>query len=311
MDWSDRIGRRLKLRDLHILLAVTQSGSMGRASIQLGISQPVISKAITALERAVGEKLLDRGSQGVQPTVYGQALLRCGMAVFDDLRRGVKEVEFLSDPSKGDLRVGCTEPLASGFVAFVIDQLSRKFPRAEFQVVPGDSISLQQRELRHHTIELAVVPTTGLVLDQDTDLEPAFDDRHVVMAGADSKWARRRRIDLAELLDEPWILPPPNSTSGQYIADAFRQVECTPPRAHVASFSIPLHQHMLATGRFVTSLPRSLLHFAKHLPFKQLPVSSPTLARPVAIMTLKNRSLTPLAQLFCEHARLVARSLPS
>jgi DNA-binding transcriptional LysR family regulator len=310
MDWSDRIGRRLKLRDLHILLAVTECGSMGRASTQLGMSQPVISKAIANLEHAVGSKLLDRGPHGVQPTMFGRALLRCGMAVFDDLRRGVKEVEYLQDPTTGELRVGCTEPLASGFVALVIDQLSRAAPHALFQVVPGDSESLQHRELRQHRIELAIVPTTGLVLEQDTELEVIFDDRHVIMARADSKWAKRRKIKLAELIDEPWILPPPGSTSGDYIADAFRAAGCRPPRAHVASFSIPLHQHMLATGRFVTSLPRSLLHFAKHLPLKQLAVESPRLSRPVGMMTLKNRTLSPLARLFCETARNVAKTLP-
>src|SRR5436309_2199634 len=99
MDWSDRIGRRVRLRDLHILLAVTQCGSMGRAAVERGISQPVISKSINSLETALRTKLLDRTAQGVQPTIYGEALLRCGLAVFDDLRRGVKDIEFLSDPA--------------------------------------------------------------------------------------------------------------------------------------------------------------------------------------------------------------------
>jgi DNA-binding transcriptional LysR family regulator len=170
-------------------------------------------------------------------------------------------------------------------------------------------VSLQHRELRQHSIELAIVPTTGLVLERDMDLEIIFDDRHVIMADAESNWARRRSIKLAELLDEPWILPPPNSTSGEYVAEAFRRAGCEPPRGHVASFSVPLHQHMLATGRFITSLPRSLLHFAKHLPLKQLPVEMPQLARPVGIMTFKNRTLSPLAQLFLEHARAAAASM--
>lgn len=309
MDWTDRIGRRIKLRDLHILLAVTKSGSMGRASTELGVSQPVVSKAIADLEHALGVKVLDRSPQGVEPTTYGRALVRCGMAVFDDLRRGVKELEFLTDPTAGELRVGCTEPLASGFVSSVIDRLSQQYPRTEFHLVPGDAVSLQNRELRLHNIELAIVPTTGLVLEQDTDLEVIFDDRHVIMAAADSKWTRRRKIKLADLVNEPWILPPPNSTSGEHIAEAFRLAGCQPPRARVASFSIPLHQHMLATGRFITSLPRSMLHFAKHLPLKQLSVDSPFLSRPVGIMTLKNRTLSPLAQLFVDHARVVAKSL--
>ena len=85
MQWSDRIGRRLKLRDLHILLAVARSGSMGKAAADLAISQPSISKAIADVEHAVGLRLLDRGPQGIEPTIYGRALLKCGTAVFDEL----------------------------------------------------------------------------------------------------------------------------------------------------------------------------------------------------------------------------------
>ena len=115
MQWTDRVGRRLKLRDLHILLAVAQSGSMGKAAADLAISQPSVSKAIAAVEHALGLRLLDRGTQGIEPTIYGRALLKCGVAVFDELRQGVRELEFLTDPTSGELRIGCTETLAAGF----------------------------------------------------------------------------------------------------------------------------------------------------------------------------------------------------
>jgi DNA-binding transcriptional LysR family regulator len=282
---------------------------MGGASSELGVSQPVISKAIADLERALGIKLLDRSPQGVEPTMYGRALIRCGMAVFDDLRRGVKEVEFLSDPTAGELRIGCTEPLAPGLISAVVGRLSQKYPRAEFHVVPGDTLSLQNRELRQRNIELAIVPTTGLAPERDVSIETIFDDFHVIMAGHESKWTRRRKIKLADLLNETWILPPPNTTSGDYVAETFRHAGCRPPRAHVVSFSIPLHQHMLATGRFVTSLPRSLLQFAKHLSLAKLSVDMPALARPVGIMTLTNRALSPLAQLFVDQIRVEVKAL--
>src|ERR1043165_9887114 len=113
-DWTDRIGRRVKLRDLHILLAVAQTLSMGRAAVDLSVSQPVVSKAIADLEHALKVRLLDRSPQGVELTLYGREVLKSGIAVFDELRRGVETLEFLSDPSSGELRVGCTEPLAAG-----------------------------------------------------------------------------------------------------------------------------------------------------------------------------------------------------
>src|SRR3982074_3076673 len=109
MQWTDRVGRRLKLRDLHILLAVAKSGTMGKAATDLAISQPSVSKAIADVEHAIGLRLLGRGPHGIEPTIYGRALLKCGVAVFDELRQGVKALEFLADPTAGELRVACRE----------------------------------------------------------------------------------------------------------------------------------------------------------------------------------------------------------
>ena len=99
MQWTDRIGRRVKLRDIHGLLAVAQSGSMARAAELLAISQPVVSKTIADLEHALGVRLLDRTAQGVEPTAYGLSFIQCGTVVFDELRRGVQEIEFFGLPA--------------------------------------------------------------------------------------------------------------------------------------------------------------------------------------------------------------------
>ena len=197
VDWTYRIGRRIKLRDLHILLAVAKSGSMGKAAAQLAISQPVISKAISDLEYEVGVPLLDRGPQGVEPTAHGRALLKCGIAVFDDLRLGVKELEFLSDPAAGELRIGCTEAGATGFVPAVIDRLSRKFARVTFHVLTADAAALTARELPERNIELAIGATPGHTPGTEIETEVLFNDRQVVMAGAKSKWVRARISHLA------------------------------------------------------------------------------------------------------------------
>jgi DNA-binding transcriptional LysR family regulator len=309
MQWSDRVGRRLKLRDLHILLAVARSGSMGKAAADLAISQPAVSKAIADVEHAVGLRLLDRGPQGIRPTLYGQALLQCGVAVFDELRQGVKQLEFLTDPTAGELRIGCNETLSAGFVSAVLDRLSRQYPRATFHLVPADRATLLNRELRQRTVELAVTNTLGLDMEKDIEVEVLFEDRFVVLAGVESKWVRRRKFTLAEAIDEAWVLPPPDSLPGLSIAEVFRASGLEPPQAHVVSFSIPLHHHLLATGRFLTMLPMSMLRFGKHLPLKLLPVATPENTYPTGIVTLKNRTLGPLAQLFMDCAREVARPL--
>ena len=114
MPWSDRIGRRFKLRDLHILLAVVQSGSMGKAAGQLAMSQPVVSKAVSDMEHALGVRLLDRSRRGVELTTYGRAVIKRGAAVFDELRECVKEIEFLTDPTAGEINIGGNESFIAG-----------------------------------------------------------------------------------------------------------------------------------------------------------------------------------------------------
>src|ERR1700736_3667298 len=101
MQWHDRIGRRLKLRDLHILLAVAQRGSMAKAAAELAISQPAVSRAIADMEHALGLRLLDRSRNGIEPTAYGRALVKRGVTIFDELKQGLEELEFLADPTVG------------------------------------------------------------------------------------------------------------------------------------------------------------------------------------------------------------------
>src|SRR3989442_9718324 len=127
-DWQSRIGRRLRLRDLHILATVVQWGSMAKAASHLAMSQPAVSEAIANLEAALGVRLLDRTPHGVEPTLYASALLRRGLVVFDELRQGIKEIDFLADPTLGEVRIGCIESPTARFIPEAIDQFSRNYP---------------------------------------------------------------------------------------------------------------------------------------------------------------------------------------
>jgi DNA-binding transcriptional LysR family regulator len=174
-------------------------------------------------------------------------------------------------------------------------------------VVPANRDVLLSRELPQRTIDLAVAPLTGLTLGEDMEVRHLFEDRFAVMAGAQKK-VGRRKLALADLIDERWVLPPLDSLPGSMIADVFRAEGLVPPQAHVVSFSIPLHQHLLARG-FVTMLPMSILHFGKHLSLKLLPVTVVEKAYSIGIVALKNRTLAPFAQVFIDIAREMARPL--
>jgi len=309
MEWSARIGRRIKLRDLHILLAVAECRSMAKAAEHLAISQPVVSKVIADLEHTLGVRLLDRDRHGAQPTIYGDALLKRGVAAFDELRSGVIDIEFLSDPTVGELRIGATEVIAAGFVAAVIDRISRRYPRIAFEVRTDGTTELD-RELRDRNIDLIIGRVPGRIVDEEVETEILFDEPVFVVAGMQNPLARRRRrISFADLANEPWILPSRENIARSLIVEIFHASGLQVPRTAVVGNSMQMMNTLLATGRFLALHPASYLRFSARLSNKILPVEIPPRSTPVGIVTLKNRTLNPVAKLFIDYARTVARPL--
>jgi DNA-binding transcriptional LysR family regulator len=308
MEWADRIGRRIKLRDLHVLQAVAQAGSMTKAATQLAISVPVVSKSIAELEHAVGVSLLDRSPKGVEPTAYGKALLRRGLAAFDELRQGVRDIESLIDPTTGEVRVGSTAPLAGSFVCGVIDRLSRRYPRIVFRPTIADT-DVMHRRLDERAVDLLVARWFSAMNDH-MQFEALYDNPYVVMAGAKNPWVARRKVELDDLVDEPWALPPPDSQVGLFISEAFHSRGLDLPRATVIAYAYEVRVGMLETNRYLTILPESVLRFptAQHR-IKMLPIDLRLRHMPIGIVTIKGRTLTPAARLFIEAAREIAEPL--
>ncbi len=309
MDWADRIGSRLKLRDLHILLAVIEWRSMAKAARHLAISQPVVSRAIADLERGLGVRLLDRTPQGVELTIYGRTVLIRGLAVFDELRGSVKDIKFLSDPTAGELRIGSNEAIAGGMLAAVLDRLSAQRPRIAFQVKSADAATLLYHDLRERKVDLIFGRLAGLEED-DVNVEVLFKDPLHVAVSAKNPWARRRKIELKDLIHEPWALTAPDSNSFPLMMHAFQASGLTMPHIAVTNYGTQLQTALVYTGRFLSILPGSFLRFnSKRLGLKILPIDLPIPPRPVGVVTLKNRTLSPLATLFIECARSLSKPL--
>ena len=308
MKLIDRVAHRLKLRDLRLLDTVVRLRSMAEAARQLNISQPAVSKAIAELEHVFGVRLVARIRGGIEPTEYGRALLNCGLAMFDDLRLGVKNIEFLADPEAGEVRIGCNNFLASGFVSVVTDRVARRFPRIIVHLAVPDA-ELLGNELRERKVDFLITRRWVPTIEQGMDFEFLFDDSFVVVAGARSPWARRRKIALAELMNEAWVLPPPEGGFGAVAMAAFRTCGYDYPRTSVVTAVPDVRMSLIATGRFLTVFPISALRFPTWRPeLKVLAVELPMARIPSGVITLKNRELSPVAQLFLRHAREVADS---
>ncbi|QPF90486.1 LysR family transcriptional regulator [Bradyrhizobium commune] len=306
---NDRIGRELKLQNLHVFMTVVETGSMSGAAKRLNTVQPAVSRSVAELERAFGVRLLDRHRQGVTPTEYGRALLDCSMAAFDDLRRGVRDIESLADPDAGEVRIGCSPLLAATYVPTVVDRISRRKPRIVIELITGYNEALQG-ELRERKIDLWIARAFGRVRDARLNHEHLFDDHYAVVVGSRSPWIRRRKVALADLVDEAWTLPPLDSMIGSHLAEVFRASGLERPRTTLVTLAPETRFGLVATGRFITMMPVSALRFpVQRHELRALPIELPLAAVPVNIVTLKHRLLNPTAHLFIEHAREVAKPL--
>jgi DNA-binding transcriptional LysR family regulator len=277
------------------------------------VSTPSISDVIAGLEHTVGVRLLDRSSKGVVPTRYGQALLSRSHAAFDELRQGIRDIEFISDPAAGEVRIGCSESLLA-FLAVVIEHLSRQHPRMRFHVQQVHWPTVAFPELHARQIDLVFarlvsVPGRGR-LDDELDADVLFDDPFSVVVAAGSKWVRRRKLDLSDLVDEPWLSTPLDVLAGRIVSEAFEARGLKPPMPTVASYSTYLRSNLAMRGKYIAVLPRSVLMLSREADsLKKLPIRLSSRPSPVAIVTLRNRTLTPAVQCFIESARQIGRSL--
>jgi len=313
IDWDRQIGRRLRLRDLHVFSTVAQRGSMAKAAVQLGVSTPTVSEVIADLEHGLGVRLLDRSPRGVEPTIYGSALLKRALIVFDELKQSIKDIDLLSDPTAGEVKIASPLGIAFTVIPHILERFVEQYPRVvlHFDEVASAFVTRDFRELRERRYDLifergwSLQPEKPLV--DDLNIEPLFDDQLVIVAGLRSKWAvRRRKIELAELVDEPWIMQGPQTWNYRTLVEACHTRGISMPTASLVTLSMSVITHFLADGRFITAMPRSVAYFS---PLKVLPVDLPVRPWPVNIVTLKNRTLSPTVERFIECAREVTRPM--
>jgi DNA-binding transcriptional LysR family regulator len=308
MNEIERIERRLKLHDLRVLMSVVEGGSMSKAAERLATSQPAVSRAIADLEYSLGVRLLDRGPQGVVPTPYGRALIKRSVAAFDELRLGVKDLESLADPSTGEVRIAAPIAIAAGFVAAAIDRLARRYPRINCHMVVSESY----RELEERNVDFVIAFINAPIEEDHLETKLLYAGSLLVVAAAKNPWSQRRRVSLADLMNEPWTLPPRDSVRGAANAEIFRAAGLDLPAATVFCTSGVARIALVAEGRFLTITAETVCRFAgRDVALKALPITLPEAYRPlpVGIVTLKNRTLTPAAQLFIDCARELAKPL--
>src|SRR5215470_3308806 len=297
-----RRARRLKVRDLDMLQVLADAGSMAAAAEHLALSQPAVSKAMSEMEHSLGAQLLDRNSRGVALTESGRVWLERGRIILDEVRQGIIDVEHLSDPTKGEVRVGTTEP-ATVVVSEIINALSRRHPRITFQVFVSDTGSLL-RELRERRLDILITRWFPTPDTNDLKAEILYKAPLAVMADRRHPLLRRRGLSLSDLMDELWVLSPPDSLLGRLVRDVFRRKKLKLPQAAVTTLSMYMRLNLLATGRFLTVLPVTMIrHPANRAWLRTLAVDLGDTTGANAAITLKKRPAAGAVKLFVDESR--------
>ena len=313
IDWESQIGRRLRFRDLHVFFTVLDLGSMTQAAARLGVTAPTVSEVISDLEHTLGVRLLDRTPKGVVATPYGRALEIRGRAAFDELRQGIRDIDSIADPATSEVRIGCPESLAA-FLVLVIEKCAQQYPSMRFHVQQVSWPTVDFPELHERKIDLVLARLSTASAEgafgEELQADVLFDDPFEVIVGANSKWARKRKIKLADLADAAWISTPPDVLAGRFLTEAFEEHGLKPPKPAIETNSIHLRQHLASRGEYIAVLPRSVVQLsARQFSLKVLPIDLSKKPSPVAIVTLRKRMAPSGAQIFAHGARHVARSI--
>jgi DNA-binding transcriptional LysR family regulator len=256
-------------------------------------------------------RLLDRTARGVELTIYGRALVKRGMGAFDELGQGIKDIEFLADPMAGEVRVGCPDAIASGLLLAVLGPFSRKYPRVMVSVVAANNLAQDFRLLRERNVDLLLGEIPLPLAEEDLDAKALYRDRPFIVSGEQTRWAGRRKIELTELINEPWLLPR-ESIFSELLAEALQLKGLSLPKLGVRSYSAHQRLSLLVSDDFIGAESGSLLRSnAERFPLRVLPVDFAVRSFTVGIITLKYRTTSPIIQTFIDCACDVAKPMRS
>lgn len=296
-----QLARRVTLKELRLLLAVSRSGSILKAASEIGMTQPALSKAIGELEATLGVPLFDRTNRGVSLTPHGDVLARRATGVFEELRQAVDELQSLTEADHGELRLGGTPAMCAGVLPRAIAAVRRHRPRFSFQISELESGRLAS-EVAARSVDLGIgrMPPGN---SDEIEFEPLFEDPLFLVAGAQHPLASKKSVKLKETTLHPWTLPSSGEGVAAHLEAEFRRQGVSLPSPAVTTMSMLVRSELVAAHDHLTVMYGSVLRFGR-LPasLRVLPVDLST-GIPVGVVRSKNRTLAPSAEVFIQVLR--------
>ncbi len=305
----ERALTRLKLRQLRLLVAVGQYGSIQNAARALSISQPAATKMIQDLELDFEVELFDRTNRGVVPTVFGEALIRHGKLIFSQVSNAAQELDDLNEGNSGRVVVGTLLAASPALLPMAVEQLLRQRPNVAIKIVEGTNEVLMPTLLSGE-IDMVVGRLPSQRHRKNIVQERFFDERVIAVAGTGHPVAGEKAVSFDTLKSYGWILPPLETTLRRQIDQFFmRQGQYTPPKT-IESVSYLANRTLLRTHDFIGLMPAyvAALDIRSGL-LAPVNWTVPFGAGPVGVSYRGRHSLSPAGAAFLDALHAVAAEI--
>ncbi len=309
VDWQERLGRQVKLRELRVLLAVAEQGSFRKAGRELHLTQPAVTAAIAELERTLGVRLFERTSRGVTATAHGESFIRRASAIFGELGRAAEDLEIISRGSRQTLRVGAGGGgWGLGILPAALAKLLEPSLDAYVLIREADEDVLLEL-LKARKLDLYFSRLSPMRADPDLAFRPLFEDSICVLARHTHPLAGRRKVSWDALADEKWVTPQRGALSFDHIQRTLHKGGLAMPRHVIESASAPVALGMVLQADFLCF---GTFHYHANTVLKSmlavLNVDLPRIAVPFGAVTLRHREPNPLAERLARIVAELARS---
>lgn len=263
-------------RLLRHFVAVVEHGNVLGAARAIHISQPALTKSIQNLEAELGVPLLDRHSRGVTPTVYGKILFDHAKLLHNQAVRAAEEIRAVKEGRAGHLRLGVAN-FAIEFLPRVVARLVESTPGLTYEIADGTYEDLTAL-VREGALDAVISGFPPLHRAEDLEHEKLISGEFVVVCSAGHPLAGKRRVALAQLQHERWVMANRPLAIVELWELEFRYAGLTPPSIQIQSGSMAFLRSIVLQSHFVTFLPRGVV--AEDLTARRLVAIAVPLSRP-------------------------------
>lgn len=267
---TPQLMNRLRMRQVALLLAIDEVGTLSGAADLMGLTQPAATKMLNELETSLGQRLFDRVGRGLQRNPAGERVTGFFRSIRGSMEALNQELEALRLGGAGKLAIGSIMAASPGRLTRALLQLKTEFPLLSMEVAVDTSDRLLA-QLREGVLEVVVgrkAPVPGV----DCTFKAIQDEALAVIAGNEHPLARRRQIEFPALLDYPWILQPQGSPMRDLIEREFRHHHVELPRGLIETGSILTTINLVRSSPLLGVIPLAVAQgHAEHGMLRVLP----------------------------------------